>query len=79
MWKPSLESFNLKEISLTVILSYLVTWGFFFLTLPFFIKIAGKVAGPVINYIISWILMVGIVYIIHFYDRRDDLSSSFAK
>jgi hypothetical protein len=50
------------KLSGATIVSYAISWGFFFLTLPLFIRFFGKVKGSMIDYGISWILMLGIIY-----------------
>jgi hypothetical protein len=50
--------FNVLHLSKTVLISYIVAWLYFFITLPFFIKFLGKIKGSFINYWISWGVMI---------------------
>jgi len=59
---------DIKEIATNVGVSYFVSWIFFFLMLPLFVTIFGKVNGTVIAYGISWVFMLGVVWIIEKYN-----------
>jgi hypothetical protein len=49
---------DLKTLVLGAGVGYVISWVYFFLTLPIFIKILGKVTGGVVNYILSWIVWI---------------------
>lgn len=50
------------QLSTFAIVSYIISWLYFFSTLPFFITVFGKVKGSAINYGISWLVMILVVY-----------------
>jgi hypothetical protein len=55
---------NLAELSTHAIVSYIISWSYFFITLPLFTKFFGKVLGSSINYGISWgILLIAIYFL----------------
>ena len=53
--------FNFLNLSKTVLFGYLVSWLYFFITLPFFTAFLGKIKGSFINYLISWGIMIVVV------------------
>ena len=55
---------NIKQISIDTIFSYAIGWIYYFITLPFIVKIFGVFNGMIINYIISWGIMLGIIYLL---------------
>jgi hypothetical protein len=52
------------QLSTNAIISYAISWGFFFLTLPIFIHLFGKVKGSIIDYGVSWFIMFVIIYLL---------------
>jgi hypothetical protein len=48
----------LKKLVLGLGVGYIISWLYFFITLPFFIKAFGKTKGAFINYILSWIVWI---------------------
>jgi len=69
---------NLEEFATNVGISYFISWGFFFLILPVFIMIFGRVKGAAIAYGVSWIFMLGVAGFIEKYDVVNKIKSSFA-
>ena len=55
---------NIKQILIDTIFSYAIGWIYYFITLPFIVKIFGVFNGMIINYIISWGIMLGIIYLL---------------
>ncbi len=43
--------------------SYIISWIYFFFTVPFMIYFYGPLKGAGINYIISWILMIILIVV----------------
>jgi hypothetical protein len=54
----------LKKLVLGLGIGYIISWLYFFITLPFFIKAFGKTKGAFINYILSWIVWILVGYFI---------------
>ena len=50
------KEFNWKRFTINIVLGYIISWLYFFLALPFFTLLFGKVQGATINYLISWII-----------------------
>jgi hypothetical protein len=48
-------------------IAYVVSWAFFFVTLPLFIYFFGKVKGGAITYGVSWIVMIGVGWVLKQY------------
>ncbi len=67
-----------KELVPTLGISYFISWGFFFLTLPFFVLTFGRVKGTAINYIVSWAFMIGVAWMIEKYDVVNKMKSYFS-
>jgi hypothetical protein len=59
------EDIDWSRLGLGVILGYAISWVYFFLTLPFFMKFLGKVNGTVINYGLSWFVWILVTYATH--------------
>ena len=59
------EDIDWSRLGLGVILGYAISWVYFFLTLPFFMKLLGKVNGTVINYGLSWLVWILVTYATH--------------
>lgn len=70
-------SWNILEISTNVGIAYFVSWTFFFLTLPLFITVFGKVKGSAINYGISWLVMLGVAWLIEKYDLINKIKTFY--
>ena len=54
-----------KKILTTSIFAYIISWTYFLVTLPVYIRIFGKVNGTIINYFISWGILLFTFSIIH--------------
>jgi hypothetical protein len=52
------------SLVLHTIISYVVAWAYYFITLPLFMRWFGNWNGKVINYIVSWILMLGVIAVL---------------
>ncbi len=50
------DEIDWAKLSLWFILGYLISWAYFFISLPLFIYWLGKINGSIINYGISWII-----------------------
>ena len=59
------NSINWEKFSVTIILGYIVSWVYFFITNSFFETIFGKVKGSIVNYSISWMIWIITVYILN--------------
>jgi hypothetical protein len=53
------------KLGIGIILGYAISWIYFIITLPFLIRLLGKVNGTIINYGLSWLLFIIVTYIIH--------------
>lgn len=54
-----------KQISLSAVISYVISWVYFFLALPAFQAAFGSVKGAVLCYATSWAVWIGAGYVIH--------------
>lgn len=52
------------SLVLHTIISYGLAWAYYFITLPLFMRWFGNWNGKVINYFVSWILMLGVIAIL---------------
>lgn len=60
---------DIKKLSVNTIIAYVISWGYFFLSLPFMTKLVGIARATTLNYLISWGIMISIIYVlqtIHF-------------
>lgn len=71
------EDIDWTRLGLGVILGYAISWVYFFLTLPIFMKLLGKINGTVINYGISWLIWIVVTYYTHSINPEDDDESIF--
>ena len=55
---------TIAKLSINALIGYIVSWLVFLLTLPIFIRIFGRVKGATIDYIVSWGVLLGIMYIL---------------
>ena len=69
------EDIDWTRLGLGVILGYAISWVYFFLTLPIFMKLLGKINGTVINYGISWLIWIVVTYYTHSTNPDDDESN----
>jgi hypothetical protein len=66
------EDIDWSRLGLGVVLGYAISWVYFFLTLPIFMKLLGKVNGTVINYGLSWLVWILATYATHSTADEDD-------
>lgn len=66
------EDIDLTRLGVGVILGYAISWVYFFLTLPIFMKFLGKVNGTIINYGLSWLIWIVVTYATHATTPDDD-------
>lgn len=55
---------DIKKLSINTIIAYVISWGYFFLSLPFMRKHIGIARAATVNYFISWGLMISIIYVL---------------
>lgn len=59
-----IANIDIKKLSMNTVIAYIISWGYFFITLPYITKMLGIVRGTTINYLISWgIMMVSIYFL----------------
>lgn len=58
----------LAKLGLGAAIGYGLSWLFFFVSLPIFIRIFGRINGTAIDYMVSWGLLLGIMYVVAFVD-----------
>lgn len=66
------EEIDWTELTISVIIGYVISWAYFFLTLPIMIKFVGKITGPIVNYGISWIVWLFVTILIKKYNKDDE-------
>ncbi len=54
---------SIKGLLANVGISYVISWAFFFITLPLFVSFFGKVTGTALTYGVSWGIMLLVIYI----------------
>ena len=59
------EDIDWSRLGLGVVLGYAISWVYFFLTLPIFMKLLGKINGTVVNYGMSWLVWILVTYATH--------------
>ncbi len=69
------EDIDWSRLGLGVVLGYAISWVYFFLTLPIFMKLLGKVNGTIINYGLSWLIWILVTYGTHSTAPDDDDSN----
>lgn len=62
---------NWLTLSSHAILGFIASWVYLVFTTPYAIHVLGKANGIAVNYGISWILMLGIVYILQKLKREN--------
>jgi hypothetical protein len=65
---------NLKQFTINIVIGYLISWAYFFITLPLFIILLGKFNGSIINYGLSWLLWIGVTYYLHKKNPKGNIS-----
>jgi hypothetical protein len=53
-----------KKFTVNAIIAYMVSWGYFFLSMVFVRRVLGKVNGVIVNYFISWGIMILAFYVL---------------
>ena len=54
-----------RLVTVNVIISYVISWIFFLLSLALFQKTLGMLKGAIIAYLSSWLVWVLTVYLLH--------------
>jgi hypothetical protein len=55
---------NWIALSWDILLGYVISWLYFFFTVRIFTSLFGNINGTLLNYGISWVLMIAAVYIL---------------
>jgi hypothetical protein len=71
------EDIDWSRLGLGFVLGYAISWVYFFLSLPIFIRFLGKVNGTIINYGMSWLVWILATYATHSTSPDDDESTNF--
>jgi hypothetical protein len=71
------EDIDWSRLGLGFVLGYAISWVYFFLSLPIFIRFLGKVNGTIINYGMSWLVWILVTYVTHSTSPDDDESTNF--
>jgi len=53
-----------RKLTTNVLIAYIASWSYFAVTLRIFTTMLGKVHGVFVNYILSWGLMMAIIFIL---------------
>ena len=56
--------FDWQSLTVNAAVGYGVSWGYFFLTLGFVQQVFGKVKGAFVNYGLSWVVWIGVTYLL---------------
>ena len=54
----------LAKLGVNAVIGYMVSWAFFFLTLPVFTAVLGKAKGVFADYMVSWGLLLVVMYVL---------------
>lgn len=68
---------DIKKLSFNTLMAYLISWGYFFISLPFVTKVLGIVRGTTINYLISWGIMLVAIYFLQTVPPMNNSASIF--
>lgn len=55
---------KILTMSTYALIGFILSWVYFFISLPLVVRIFGKVKGATINYGISWVVMVAVIYVL---------------
>jgi hypothetical protein len=64
MLETILSTIDWKSLTVNAIIGYVLAWVYFFITLNTFQKVFGKINGAVINYSMSYLVWILVVFII---------------
>lgn len=56
--------FDWKKLTINALIAYIASWGYFFISLQLVTRIFGKAKGTALNYGISWIVMIIVLFIL---------------
>ncbi len=70
---------NWKALTVNALISYSLAWLYFFLTLGLFRDIFGKKSGFVVNYLLSWAIMLILFYVLTKMNPVGDHQMAFVK
>ncbi len=56
--------FDWKKLTINVLIAYIASWGYFFITLRLVTRIFGRARGTALNYFISWGIMIAVLFIL---------------
>lgn len=68
-----LNIFDWKKFTINVIIGYIISWLYFFISLPSLQSIFGKVTGSIINYSISVVVLIMVIYFLQIYNPDGEL------
>lgn len=54
----------LAKLGVNAVIGYVVSWAFFFVTLPVFTAVLGKARGVFADYMVSWGLLLVVMYVL---------------
>jgi hypothetical protein len=63
---------KIVKYSTYAFIAWVLSWVFFFVTLPVMVIIFGKVRGAAINYAISWVTLPIIILVLEYVNKKDD-------
>ena len=56
--------FDWKKLTINALSAYIVSWGYFFISLRLVTQIFGKARGTTLNYFLSWGIMIAVLFIL---------------
>jgi hypothetical protein len=56
------------KLTIGAILGYLISWMYFFITLPILTHLLGKITGIIVNYGLACLVWIVVIYIIHSFE-----------
>lgn len=62
---------KLLKYSSYAVIAWAISWGIFFLALPFMINAFGKIRGTTINYAFSWITLPILIFVLEYFHRKE--------
>jgi hypothetical protein len=66
----------LLKVAANTFFAYIISWVYFIFSLPFVVKQVGKVRGVGLNYGISWIVMLVVLYVLQKVNPSKDIASN---
>jgi hypothetical protein len=66
-----------RSLTINALIGYVISWLYFFMALPIFQTLFGKVKGTAVNYGVSWIVWIIAIHALTvLYSKGDELDTA---